>query len=327
LDNIKKLGFNTYEQFMRVMVSAEVHARDSQVNKNRALIKNTSSTVSHDETKPLSCELAFSSIRQESSQVENVFFDYFKTLAVANKLGEEMKSKSLFFMNFSKRIKFLGLNANLSAQRLGMTGKTLSIVANQIQKTSTETIEFIENMSKNLGEAVDRIQMTEFQIGTARLLLEMLEFFSAEIISRGECQGTDQKWLEEAHLKMLDLKEGVDLICKKALDELKNLHIFIRTAESSLKTIEEVNASVGIVHVTGRTEAASASATAEFDKIFHELQDLVTRSKSEIGSLVEGMQTLQNQLSGLSALETQLDSHLGTISHEVNKISSIIEQH
>lgn len=323
VENLQKLGFSGYEQFMRVMVSAEVRARDSQVNRDRTGSHSTALSSFSEEKAP-ACQIAFKSIRQESSEIEHVFFSYFKNLAEANKLGEEMKSKAVFFMDFGKRIKFLALNANLGAQRLGATGKTLSVVASQIQKTSFETIGSIEKLSQNLAEAVERIRTTEFQIGAARLLLEMLEFFSTEIINRNQCEGGDQSWLVEGHSKMADLREGMDLICRRALEDLRSLQGFIRTAESSLNTIVEVNASVGIVHVTGRTEAATANAMSEFDKTFHELQVLVNRSKSEIGALVSGMRVLQDQLSGLDDLESQVGLHLGAISSGVRKLAAII---
>lgn len=322
LKTLRKLGFTDYFEFMRVMVTAETRSRDKKLSE---LGQGRSHKLSKDSNKDAAkCEIIFRSIHDESFEVEGVFRTLFSNLSSADALGEEMHRKAKFFLDFSTRIKFLALNANLSAQRLGASGKTLGVVAGQIQRTSFETIDSIKRMGEDLKESVACIRDTGFQISAARLLLEMAEFFAREIVVGQKCRGQDQSWVGPAYENVKALAQGMRSMSKQAVDQLKALHTYLRKVKMSLNTIVEVNASVGIVHVTGRTEAAQADAVQEFEKTFSDLQSLVERSKQELEEIVSGMRKIEDELQGLDHLDSLVSNRLRQIDQGVSELETIL---
>lgn len=315
---LEKLGYSDYFSFMRTMVTTEMKSRDAILEKRASA---RTSLVSQGDVKQ--CELVFRLLHSESAEVGSLFRDLFGRLGVSDRIGDEMYNKAKFFLDFSTRIKFLALNANLGAQRLGSSGKTLAVVAGQIQRTSFDTIGSIRKMSDDLRESVGLIRDTGFQISAARLLLEMAEFFTRESVEQGRCRSDNEGWLRSAYENMELLSEAMRVTSEAAVHQLRALSNYLRQVSSSLNSIVEVNASVGIVHITGRTEAAQANAVEEFEKTFDDLQTMVGQSKRELNLIVSGMNSIHNELQGLEGFESTVSTRLKSFGHRVQELEKI----
>jgi aerotaxis receptor len=142
LDQVTKLGFNTYEDFMTTCLVAELTSRN-----------------------------------QKLMISENPLMERMGTLATAATRVNELSSKvNTIFGQYTK----VPLNMEILAAHLGSDGASLSVVANRYEKMATEIKNKISDFITLNSQVTGGVKVSQFQVASSILQQEMIRFFKKE---------------------------------------------------------------------------------------------------------------------------------------------------
>lgn len=142
LDQVSKLGFNTYEDFMTTCLVAELTSRN-----------------------------------QKLMISENPLMEKMGTLASAATRVNELSSKvNTIFGQYTK----VPLNMEILAAHLGSDGASLSVVANRYEKMATEIKNKISEFITLNSQVMGGVNVSQFQVASSILQQEMIHYFEKE---------------------------------------------------------------------------------------------------------------------------------------------------
>ncbi len=142
LEDLKALGFNSYEEFMSAALSKEIAARDAQLG-----------------NRPDPLVASFDGLTQRA-----------KTL-----IEETDKIFSSYEVN-----KYVPLNLQVQSFRLGDEGKTIGVISGNYNIVSTEIRDEIDKFRQSASEVFSNIYEGQFLLCTARIQREVIDFFKTE---------------------------------------------------------------------------------------------------------------------------------------------------
>ncbi len=143
LNRIKEFGFADYQEFMSVALSAELNARNKQLN------------ISDDE----------------------ILEKYDSVLASAKSLLSNAKNIYAMYQKGA----FIPLNLQVKSAQLGEVGNTIAVIANNYNIITNQIKDSLELFLSSASEVFNSIHSSLFLSSTASVQKEILDIFSNEI--------------------------------------------------------------------------------------------------------------------------------------------------
>ncbi len=293
-EQLSKLGFKSYEDFMGKMLEEELKAREIKISE-------IESTVEKNKTKATSESAGYvvemNRVSQLSSKsLKNVFssMDSFNQIQLA-------MQKSSSIIEACEKLEYLSLNMSVMANKLGKEGPSLSVISAAFQKSSREVSERFKKFSLSVEEMVKMFNRIKFDICFSRVYVDMIAFFTQEALASAHFE----KELPETMKNFVQIINTVQGYFGKTIelqgDALQSMKEFKLLTEM----LKSVVMSLDLIRMGGRLEGSRTIKTEEvFAPYVEEMMTTIQSIEvpvSEVSEIVNQMITL------LEDIRTQLN--------------------
>ncbi len=286
-----RLGFDGYEAFMRTMLHEELKCRDAQIATQKlSLFPATLPAGAVGETLRASLESIHASGRQAYAQINTLYGQLDEFAA----LNEKLREKSTFILGLTKDFRFIAFNAALRSSRIGEEARGLTVIADYLGTASDSATKTVAMLTNQIDAIMGRLRAVTFNLAAARLQIEMVLSFSAELAAgRHEADGSGT-----THCRMIeDLQRAfaptIDRAVKALLElehELNGLAVHSEDMRRKMLTLQ-------VAQVGGLVEAQRLRDDDSFKVMFADLRQGVDGTKRELGEL----DTIGERLSALAS--------------------------
>lgn len=175
-----------------------------------------------------------------------------------------------------QKSKFIPLNLEVHAARLGEEGKQLSVVANQYQGMAEEInaeMQQFETMSRLVSE---RTQEGKFYVGACQLMNDVTKMIAHSDRSNGENKDTQD---------LLNLSKRYLSLSQTGLKEIQN--VFLRF-KKICEGLQILGSGLELVRITGKIETARLEGAQNVSAMLGELQSFQTALSSGLRLILDG---------------------------------------
>lgn len=309
---LRARGFADYDAFMQAAISAELRSRDELIHS----LKPAPSARLGGEDELVGvldecCSLQ-KALSAEFSIVEEL-------LALDCKLGD----KSRFLFELAGGIHLVFLNAMIKSVRLEEVGRVLAVVADSMARRSDASAGYIEDMTESIHGLQSALGRMAFAIASAKLQVEMMVFFTQELLRAGsdDC-AADHGDVEpaEANLETLVRSlarqvECVSALRREIIGPAEALSVGAQGLERELKAL-------GFVHISGKVEAARLGAAGALGTLFDEVFERVHAAQAELLEFARELESLQGHVGSFSESEAALSTHVGGLHERISALAS-----
>lgn len=204
-----------------------------------------------------------------------------------------LMSGSLQTIEFSKKIlsafktnKFVPLNLEVYASRLGEEGKRISVVANQYQKMAQEINAQIEKFGTMSIQVLEQVNLGRFLLGSSDLLDEIKNYLV------NEPEHLDKEGFEIFDQLIADyLGESL-----KAVQEIVKV---IKDFSLICEDLQTLGSGLELVRITGKIESANLQQSSEVTEMLNSLRGFQTILGSSLKDIVARNSLMKTQSSDL----------------------------
>ncbi|WP_375208016.1 PAS domain-containing protein [Hyphococcus sp.] len=236
LAKLKELGFKDYPAFMTAALGKELISRDRH-------LKNIQ---------------------------DPVIFKFDELLKVTQSLLREAES----IARAHEENKIVPTNFRILASRLGQSGDTIAVISDNYSLLSDDMNKIVEGFISSAQDVVDSIITSYFLAGTARVQLEMSEFFQKE-------EASSSQSMLEAEIQIFNSQRGEHALkVRQSLGEVsKRCSGFRRTCVE----LERITTGLEVMRVVGKVECSNHSSVK--DRADDLLAKLETFQRTVTGAL------------------------------------------
>lgn len=256
MQDLRRLGFSSYEEFMRRALIEEIVSRDG-------VLKQSEVKESHEKGMsvfPASIGEFIDLVAGSTTTARNSFT---KTRVLCEKMGDLVK-ESQAIIKTCIDVKCVTVNLTISSAKLGDLGKPLSIVSNNLEKLTGEISQSSQQFEKIFKTFEKSVFEMYFSIATSRFQIEMMKHLTDEIIqARTESGELSQTQREGLFFNCLLLQK---LIVESFGSVTATSADLVRTNKSLLASIESLSKVIngmGVIHVVGKIEMARTGSTSD----------------------------------------------------------------
>jgi aerotaxis receptor len=248
LARLKELEFKDYESFMIEALVDQLNFRSKQLGQS------------------LSAEL------KEMTE-----------LMLASQQTIQAAEQILIAFNESK---FVPLNLEVHAARLGEVGRQISVVANQYQKMVLEINEQIEKLGTMSSEVLNQVNTGRFLLGSSELLSEIRRYLAIENADANTNGMGDIETLISKYI--VESQNGV----KKILDVVVNF-------ASICEELQTLGSGLELVRITGKIESASLSHASDVNDMLNSLRKFQLALGGGLKDILSKNAVMKKQSEGL----------------------------
>lgn len=307
VEGLKKLGFDTYEDFMCSALKAELLSREVAVKAN----PNTQPIASGSTSAALT-EL-LSGLAGVKRQLQNVFssMDVFETLS------QQLSSKQEAMQDLGPSLSILALNANLSATRLGDEGVVLTAVSKLLGEQSKAADQRIARLLQRMQPCCKTAQSACFEIAVSQLEAEICESFAVEL-AESYAQGSDDLIAESLAFLTGELTKR----CQGVLDSLHALWSDTRLMNEASLELERSVSQMQFSQLNGKMDLSTRSDSANFESIFDDVSAIIVSAKQDCYEISDLLDKTVKQLRPLLEIDSKLRLDLCSVDLATTEIVS-----
>ncbi|QDT69401.1 Aerotaxis receptor [Planctomycetes bacterium MalM25] len=292
------LGFDSYDDFMRAALRAELDARSQLPQAYPAL---------SDEGDPTG-ELA--SLHGVLESLNGQLAEVFDCLDVFEQLSDTLNDKHAVLEELGPSLSFLALNTHVSASRLGDEGAVLSVISKNLSERSKQADRLIGAIMQLMKPVCDTARGVAFDVEVAQIEAEVCEAFVAELCD----ESADAPGVHES---LAILLEELASRCRSLLETLRQLTRDVETMRSAAQDLIGQIGQMQVTQLNGRIEIASIHAATGFLAIFDDVAKIVAEARIDCDEVIELLTGTGEELRTLLTIEGSLTANLSEISgHE-----------
>lgn len=295
------LGFDSYDDFMRAALRAELDAR-GQLPQTPTMLSS--------EGDP-SGELA--SLHAVLESLNGQLAEVFDSLDVFEQLSDTLNSKHGVLEELGPSLSFLALNTHVSASRLGDEGAVLSVISKNLGERSKQADRLIGAIMQLMKPVCDTARGVAFDVEVAQIEAEVCESFVAELCDESE---SDAPGVRES---LSILLEELSSRCRSLLQTLRRLTDDVVTMRSAAQDlIGQIN-QMQVSQLNGRIEIASIRAATGFLAIFDDVAKIVAEARIDCDEVIELLGGTGEELRSLLMIEGPLAANLSEVEGQVRR--------
>lgn len=301
LGALRERGFAGYDAFMRTLLHVELKSRDAAIARQQLRLFPEQPPVSAQEAGGASLRSIYASGTTAYREINTLYAQLDELVALNDMLAE----KSGFVLGLTREFRFIAFNAALRSARVGEEGRSLIVIADYLNTVSSRLTGAVETLTQQIAAISGKLRVVIFNLAAARLQIEMVLCFCAELLASEEGEG------------------GAGVRRRQMIDDLQLA--FAGTIEQAMRTLVELERDLALLDVNSG-----------------ELRRLVlTLQVAQVGGLVEACR-LQDDDSftvmfadlrqGVESTKTALQeldeagARLATLAEETPRIQAIISQ-
>jgi aerotaxis receptor len=256
---LAELGYASYEAFMWAAMEAEMRHRDRVTGRE--------------------------ALKTDALQV------LFDGMSGYNTLKSAIHEQTVQFMRFSKSIRLLSMNLDIGSSRLSSNGKSLSVIATNLQLSSREGEQMMEKLTGILNRLNTLIGTLMLDAVTVRLQKQMYDFYRTETGANGH---------ENATATLL--RETFSPVLNDVPEQVGGLFALFTELESGLQYIRRFFRILQITHTMASIESARIPEGAGFNTLFNELAGELAHSEKALAGLQDKISATHYSQSDLRGL-------------------------
>lgn len=279
LGALRERGFASYDAFMRVLLHVELKSRDAAIAQHRLTLFPAELTGGSDDARGASLRAIHASGVTAYRQIDLLYAQLDEFAALNDKLAE----KSTFVLGLTREFRFIAFNAALRSARLGEDGRSLIVIADYLNTVSARLGGAVETLTQRIGAISDKLRQVIFNLAAARLQLEMVLGFGAELHAIGgqEPAATRrQRMIEDLQLAFAETIE-------RAVRTLVELERDLGLLGDSSADLRRLVLTLQVAQVGGLVEACRLNEDDSFTVMFADLRLGVEGTKAALQELDE----------------------------------------
>lgn len=271
-NQIKKLGFADYDEFMVSAIMEELRCRDELVKES--VTSNSS---------------AFNKISQTAQLTTN---ELNKNVSNINFFKEG--SDSLFegthrLESEFKKLVFLSINMKISAGNLGDEARTLGVVSDEFSAIANQIESYIQGFTALANDLKHTVKLCSLHLIALKVQMMMVNYFLQETLAASDTK----KALEQMMEVRGSFNELFDNSIKMLSEDLQKLEAKLKITAQKTAEIKKFISALEVVRQTGAIEASrredvKASFTyyiAEMEQFSNTLREVISIFTQERGKL------------------------------------------
>lgn len=290
---LAKLGFPTYDAFMKHVLGEELASRE-KLRPRRAAEARAHGGAADGR--------GLDVVVRESTQANGTFERLFGVLQQLLMLDKSLQGKTEFITEVAETTQILALNACVESARLGDEGRALSVLADNLSFASVDIARMTQELTGQLGELGAAVRDVSFDLCVAKVQVEMLrEFVSPSgAVQDQACVGYDARRRVD-DLRMLAERAGDS--AARATQTLVRVQRLSSSLGSLADRLGKSFQTLRFVHLGGLIESARISQENGFTVILSEILENIELTRSRLGDLSEAVSAVKGELLGVELVE------------------------
>lgn len=298
LERLKSLGFADYRSFMTAAFVAELRSREN-------LLKVSSRSESKLETSSSPVASPLLEYRSQSNDLCNNLQSLFSRFSSFSELSKALEANASFVSNLAFAMQLLAVNAAIESSKLGRVGATMSVVAGSIARTTSEIADGISSMDTAASRLLTTINSIGFDIGTAKLQVELSAFYVNECLQKfANGEEPDPDTLQNYHQLLRLLAQALPHLVRNAFVAVKTFDGDLGNLLSSAQDLVKTSQSLEFVHMNGRIETARLGLDTTFGPMLEAIKEQLGSTRLQFSELGMSVGEFRNQLRNVTSLET-----------------------
>jgi aerotaxis receptor len=282
---LRQLGFAHYDAFSHVALNAELKQRDDRLaTAGLALFPAR-----------LSGAVAQRALLYADSQ--NVYREVtglFRDLHAFVRFHHELQESGRAVAGVAEDFRMHSLNVNITAQRHGVGGRTVGVVASFLDHYAQELGLGTRELSQHITRTSTAVESINADVAIARLQMEMVLSFQAEL-----AQGTGDM---RAKLGMFtDLQDAFVTRTRAAAHAIAELQTESGLLAGSRDLLSKVAMSIQLAQVRGLTEAARIEGAESLCAMFADFRRKIDETNRQLTGVGEAAEAIQQRVRSLAA--------------------------
>ncbi|ACO04071.1 MAG TPA: PAS domain S-box protein [Persephonella sp.] len=280
-DTLKKLGYDSYDDFMKDILVAELKDKSS-------LLKIEIPSIS----KQLSKENVsyFNDIISKSKSLDKLIEELFNSISNFEKLRMLFSEKSESIYKVTDEIRLTALNSSVESLRLGSKGAVFSVISAEMRKNSEEESKIIKQMKVLIDKNTEEIKDIVFTLSLSKLEIIMFGKFLSSLVKTGsEDEIFSALKRDVANFFYLissshEYFHKLSDLVSKSIGSLEELNKRLRKLKLLIEELEAM-------YFRGLIESGHMEGT-NFSIIFTYVRKLVNQTKENISALEEPLRNI-----------------------------------
>lgn len=310
---LRKLGFNNYDDFMQQALKGEMQSREAHLGAAaRRGLKSATPTAPAEVDSP-------ETVAEMFDQLAVVLNALFGDLEVYVEINLGVNAKSANVMDISESLRVSALNGVIAVDKLGTKAAGLRPVLDWLRVLSEEITEEGSRLSTSLDELVREVDQVVFGLSAAKLENEMTAQFAHELVrhaANSTSDSTNDGMDGMTGGAIQNLHASSSRTVRGALRGLESIRSKLKALTLSQARLLESSHSLRPVYLTGKIEMADGVG-ARLSAVFRDLGTQLEETEANLGGLRTVLENLEIHLvRGLAHAQrieetiTQIDSHL-----------------
>ncbi|MEZ4417038.1 MAG: PAS domain-containing protein [Gemmatimonadota bacterium] len=299
------LGFADYDALMMQALPAEARNRDREMHLHAPSQEGGAAPTAAADV-PLArvhhrCQSLLGALERQFAQLDRFL-----------ELSTKLEEKSRFLRDLAWNVRMASLNATAASARLGERGAPLAVIADAIGEQADACQSLAVALGGHNREASHQLQAAAFHTTVARLQLEMVLSFLAELL--------DPAALADVGGEGTVAEDGLRALITCLRDALG--HVFsgygavvshLSPLLSLLEDLKGLVRTLEITHLTGRVEASRVEDAGAFASLFRNVGRAVEGAREELTDFTESVDRTLTELDRLTATRRGIDRGLDEV--------------
>jgi len=296
IENLKKLGFNSYEEFQSKLLEEEINSRDkklAEMGKSEKLVnfRSSESRIHVSEMYRIGV-LSVKSLKSAFINVQS--FNHIKSSL----------EKTSSILRACEQLEYLSMNMSVMANKMGKEGPSLAVISSAFQKSSREVTERFKKFYISIEQIDKIVNQIKFDVFFSRVYVEMLSFYTLEMLE-------SSKFESELPLFMRDFSKIIDTVQKyfsKTISIQGDALQVMKEFKLLTEMLKSVVMSLDLIRMGGRLEGSRSLKTEEVFAPYVE-------------EMVKSIQSIEIPINAISINVDEMISYLVSIRGELNIIA------
>lgn len=272
------LGFPSYDLFSHVALNAEMTERDTRLA--AANLRLFPETLAGRDVTP-----ALAHLYESGLGVYRQVADLFRELHAFIRFHEQLQNAGRSVLGVAEDFRMHALNVNITAQRHGLEGRTVGVVATFLDHYAQELGRGTHELRRHVTRTSAATEGINADIAIARLQMEMILVFQAELAT-----GPDQG--REKAAMLIDLEEAFVDRTRSAARSIRELQTESALLAETREQLSKVAVSIQMAQVRGLTEAARIPEADNLRTMFADFRRKIDETNTELAALDDALNYL-----------------------------------
>jgi aerotaxis receptor len=312
---IKKLGFESYEDFSKKAFLEEVGSREKQVSSNKIALCSGNDIVfdKEDNFADNLCTLQTNFFR-----LSRYFNEIYDKIGFFLNVNANLNEKSNFVFHLAEEIRLLSLNASIKSYKIKKEGVSFSTLSQEMRKNAEYSEKQIVKMTKLINQTNKDIETISFNILSCKLQIDMIVYFLKEMLSKVTKKFFSSEEKEETIKNIGDLFELLKMYSKQLASNIYEAKSKLRNIYYNIKNLNVLINRLDFIHINGLIESAH-SKNESSTIIFSQMLKLVEAAKNQIIDLEQNITAAKEENLSIDIITNLIEEKIYKLEKRSNK--------